>query len=45
MTSNAKKLRSALIKTINPDGLKGKIVDKFMGYIRQNIKEDKIGKP
>jgi hypothetical protein len=34
MTLNNKKLRSSLIKTINPEGLKIKIVEKFMGYIR-----------
>ena len=37
MTKQAKSLRGALVKTVNTDGLKGKIVDKFMGYLRVNI--------
>ena len=37
MQKQSKALRSALIKTVNPDGLKGKIVEKFMGFLRVNI--------
>ena len=37
MQKTSKALRGALIKTVNPDGLKGKIVEKFMGFLRVNI--------
>ena len=37
MQNQAKGLRSALKKTVNTDGLKTKIVEKFMGFLRVNI--------
>lgn len=36
MQRQAKNLKQALIKTVNTDGLKGKITDKFMGFLREN---------
>ena len=37
MTKQAKNLKAALIKTVNPDGLKTKITEKFMGFLRINV--------
>jgi len=36
MQRQAKNLKQALIKTVNTDGLKSKITDKFMGFLREN---------
>jgi hypothetical protein len=45
MQKQAKGLRKALLKTVNTDGLKSKIIAKFMGFLSVNInkkeKEDK----
>ena len=43
MQKQSKALRKALLKTVNTDGLKTKIVAKFMGFLTVNInkKQDK----
>jgi len=42
MQKQSKSLRKALLKTVNTDGLKTKIVAKFMGFLTVNInKKDK----
>ncbi len=37
MNKQSKTLRAALMKTVNTDGLKGKIVEKFFGFLRVNV--------
>ena len=36
-------LKQALIKTVNTRDLKTKIVEKFFGYLRVNVKKDQKG--
>ena len=36
MQRQAKNLKTALVKTVNTEGLKSKITEKFMGFLRVN---------
>ena len=36
MQRQAKNLKAALVKTVNTEGLKSKITEKFMGFLRVN---------
>jgi hypothetical protein len=43
MQNQAKNLKAALKKTVNTDGLKTKIVEKFMGFLRVNVNKKENG--
>jgi hypothetical protein len=37
MQTQNKALKSALVRTVNTDGLRQKITEKFMGYLHANV--------